>query len=482
MRDWSTGRLLFDKLPAHSTREKLRKLTRASILHAVGKWGIVLLIATCFSLQLTAQPAGYYDTTEGKAGSELQQVLHDIIDEHTVLSYSALWDAFRTTDDRPDGTVWDMYSDVPGGDEPYVYTFGTDQCGNYSGEGSCYNREHSFPKSWFDDASPMYTDLFHLYPTDGYVNGKRGNYPFGETDQPTWTSLNGSEVGPCSVNGYNGTVFEPIDAYKGDFARTYFYMAARYFSEDDGWPGSPMVDGAQLKPWAREMLVRWHEEDPVSDKERDRNDAVYGYQGNRNPFIDHPEFVELMYGGEGFDELAPVLDSVTVPSAGALSLWFNEPLDSLSAVHLSNYSITGGVSVEAAAYQGPDERDVMLTVGGLENGSYGLTINGVSDTAGNVMQFAVYSFEVTTLGRSTVSHFHEARVYPNPGNGLFTIETGSGAMPETFSITDLYGNRVAAGEELEGNRLDVRRLAPGVYLVTFEFEGKYVQTSAVIIR
>src|SRR5665648_900188 len=141
-------------------------------------------------------PAGYYDPASGKTGKALQQSLHDIIDNHTVLTYSDLWTSFQNTDKKADGTVWDMYSDTPGGTPAYTFTFSTDQCGNYSAEGDCYNREHSFPKSWFNDASPMYTDLFHLYPTDGYVNNRRGNYPFGETASPLWTSTNGSMVGP----------------------------------------------------------------------------------------------------------------------------------------------------------------------------------------------------------------------------------------------------------------------------------------------
>jgi len=112
---------------------------------------------------------------------------------------------------------------------------------------------------------------------------------------PSWTSQNGSRLGPCSYPGYSGTVFEPIDAYKGDFARNYFYMATRYLGDDGGWPGSDMVDGAQLRPWAEEMLIEWHLADPVSDKETDRNDAVFAIQDNRNPYIDHPEFVLLVY-------------------------------------------------------------------------------------------------------------------------------------------------------------------------------------------
>ncbi|MFO7880440.1 MAG: endonuclease, partial [Bacteroidales bacterium] len=122
-------------------------------------------------------PDGYYDSADGLGFEELQQALHNIIDDHTVLSYDDLWSAFYDTDPRPDNPniVWDMYSDNPYGAEPYTFTFGTDQCGNYSGEGSCYNREHSFPKSWYNDGYPMYTDLVQLVPTDGYVNGMRGN-------------------------------------------------------------------------------------------------------------------------------------------------------------------------------------------------------------------------------------------------------------------------------------------------------------------
>jgi endonuclease I len=257
----------------------------------------LVLLAGIILISAGAQPpAGYYDPAAGKTGKALQQSLHDIIDNHTVLTYSDLWTAFQKTDKKPDGTVWDIYSDIPGGTPAYTYTFSTDQCGNYSKEGDCYNREHSFPKSWFNDAMPMYTDLFHIYPTDGWVNNKRGNYPFGETAAPTWTSTNGSTVGPSSWSGYTGVVFEPIDAYKGDFARTYFYMATRYYGEDAAWPGSEMTTGAQPKAWALDMLLAWHRTDPVSAKETDRNNEVWKYQNNRNPFIDNPLYAEMIWG------------------------------------------------------------------------------------------------------------------------------------------------------------------------------------------
>jgi len=251
-------------------------------------WSLVAAIAAAQA------PAGYYDPANGLTGKALQQALHNIIANHTSITYDALWTAFKKTDKKSDGTVWDIYSDIPSGTPAYSFTFVTDQCGNYNSEGDCYNREHSFPKSWFNDGSPMISDLFHIYPTDGYVNGKRSNYPFGEVNKANWTSLNGSKLGPCSVSGYTGIVFEPIDEYKGDLARTYFYMAIRYYGEDSGWQGSDMVTGSQPKAWALTMLLKWSKDDPVSQKEINRNDSIYKIQHNRNPFIDYPLYAAVL--------------------------------------------------------------------------------------------------------------------------------------------------------------------------------------------
>ena len=258
-----------------------------------------LVIILLFGQFLTyAQPDGYYDDANGLSGAALKTALYGIIDNHTAKFYDDLWTAFQTTDDNASGKVWDMYSNC-------TFTFVTNQCGNYSNECDCYNREHSFPKSWFGgEVSPMYTDLFHVVPTDGKVNGIRSNYPFGETDSPSTTTGNGSMLGPCSVSGYSGTVFEPIDEYKGDFARNYFYMATRYENVIAGWYiNSTEADVVLMnnsfpvyETWFLNMLGEWHENDPVSTKETDRNNAVYAIQNNRNPFIDHPEYVYEIWG------------------------------------------------------------------------------------------------------------------------------------------------------------------------------------------
>ena len=242
-------------------------------------------------------PPGYYDDAQGLDGEPLRLALHNIIDDHIPQSYSSLYGHFQSTDAKSDGTVWDMYSDVPGGTPPYIYNFtSADQCGNYGGEGDCFNREHSWPKSWFNEGMPMNTDLFHIYPTDGYVNGMRSNHPYGEVESTTWISQNGSQRGNMNSYNHNGTVFEPIDEYKGDFARTYFYMSTRYYTEDSGWDDNDMVNGSNLNDWAVDMLMDWHLQDSVSQKELDRNDAVYAIQENRNPFIDNPEWVNCIWG------------------------------------------------------------------------------------------------------------------------------------------------------------------------------------------
>jgi len=256
-------------------------------------------------------PSGYYTSADGKTGYALKTELSFIIDGHTNRGYSALWTLYYTSDDKPNGKVWDMYSDIPGGTPPYEFTFGNDQCGNYSGEGSCYNREHSFPKSWFNDASPMVNDAHHIVPTDGYVNGRRGNFPFGETNGGTYTSQNGSKVGSSTLSGYSGTVFEPIDEYKGDFARIYFYMATRYESQIDTW-SSDMLNGTENQVYNDtflRMLLSWHDSDPVSQKEIDRNNDVYDFQGNRNPFVDHPEWVSCIWENSCGNTTTPTLSS-----------------------------------------------------------------------------------------------------------------------------------------------------------------------------
>lgn len=265
-------------------------------MNCISRNCLLLVVLTClFPFFVFAEiPAGYYDDAVGKSGEDLQKSLSTILNDATDVGYNGLWNLYKTTDRRSDGKVWDMYSDITN------YTFGTDQCGSYGSEGDCYNREHSVPKSWFSERSPMKSDVWHVYPTDGKVNGMRSNYPFGEVASDAPGSENGfSKWGKCKTPGYSHTVFEPNDEYKGDFARTYFYFATRYKGVATSGYGAEVFSSAYpyITKWQLDMLLRWHEQDPVSQKELDRNEAVCeSRQGNRNPFIDYPELVDLIFG------------------------------------------------------------------------------------------------------------------------------------------------------------------------------------------
>lgn len=272
----------------------------------------LLALAETFWAQGPNNSGTYYINADGKKGAELKTALCGIIynrDEGGDLSsaYKALWTHFQSTDARPNGKVWDMYSNLR------EMTFGVDQdTGSGSKEGQYYNREHSMPNSWFGaKVMPMYTDLHHMYPTDSWVNNKRGNDPFGETDAPTYSSAEGfSKLGPARDGlGYEGIVFEPADEYKGDFARAYFYMVTCYehYVNEQGehksissWNSTMLARNVYpaLSQWAVEMLLRWSADDPVSEKELNRNEAVWIIQQNRNPYIDYPGLEQYVWGSK----------------------------------------------------------------------------------------------------------------------------------------------------------------------------------------
>jgi len=230
----------------------------------------------------------YYGTSFDwvASGATLKTSLFNKIGSHTSKGYAAIWSAYQTTDVDADGKIWDMYSTKR-------WAYSTEQCGTYSVEGDCYNREHTIPQSIFAEASPMVCDVHHLFPTDGKVNGMRSNYPHGFVSSPTYTSGNGSKLGGGNSSwGYTGTCFEPIDEYKGDFARAYFYFVTCYQDRISSYSYDSFAGNSypSLSSWAINTYLDWaYVIDPVSTKEVDRNDAAFAFQGNRNPFVDHPE-------------------------------------------------------------------------------------------------------------------------------------------------------------------------------------------------
>lgn len=263
----------------------------------------VLCVLTIWSTAALAQAPNntgtYYRTVHGKHGEALKTAFYNIIKNPSVLTYDDLWKAYKISDIRMvngDSTIWDMYSAIT--------RYAPDCPHKNSYEGSGINREHSFPKSWFGSIKPAYSDVVHVIPTDGYINNMRSDLPYGETDSPTKGSqgIDGaqyySKVGPCSVEGYTKSVFEPDDEYKGDLARIYFYMATCYEPLVSTWT-SPMLGGNDYQPfssWALPMLMKWSANDPVSEKEVSRNAAIWQLQGNRNPFVDYPGLENYIWG------------------------------------------------------------------------------------------------------------------------------------------------------------------------------------------
>ena len=279
----------------------------------------ILLLSFILSFTFSQIPPNYYTGTEGLTGYPLKTKLATIISDGALdLGYGqgtgGLWTTFFTSDRdkyyENNDTLLDMYSEKPLGVDSYEYKLGRavdggNQCGNGNNfEGTCYNREHSLPKSYYGgiDATPMSNDAHFIIPSDYFVNNQRSNYPYGEAANASWTSSNGSKLGQCTFPGYTGTIFEPINEFKGDFARMHLYFITRYESKLIGFreyqtfqnPLDGSVDQG-YKQWYINLLLKWANQDPVSQKEIDRNNAIYARQKNRNPFIDHPEWVNMIW-------------------------------------------------------------------------------------------------------------------------------------------------------------------------------------------
>lgn len=310
-------------------------------------------------------PTGYYNTATG-TGYTLKTQLFNIIKDHNDRGYSGLWITYGTSDRdhqyENDDTLIDLYSENPTGVDPYNFIYSTNQCGSYSAEGACYNREHTVPQSYFGSGvQPMYSDAHFVLPTDGKVNGWRDDHPYGVVAATTTPCNAGATNTPCSTQngsklgnnvnsgysaGYSSTVFEPLDAFKGDIARCLLYFATRYEDQLVGFYASSseakvMFDGTSGHTFSQtflNILLTWNTQDPVSPREIERNDAIYARQNNRNPFIDHPEYAGIIWGLplalSTFDTLA----SVSVypnPSSDVVNISTEVALDEIDIITIN---------------------------------------------------------------------------------------------------------------------------------------------------
>ena len=267
---------------------------------------IHLLFALFFTILSYSQPGGYYNSASG-SGYVLKTQLYNIIKGHNDRGYSGLYTTYTTSDKdlyyENDGTMLDNYTENPTGAE-CEFTYGTNQDDGTLGNNECerYNREHIIPQSVFGSATPMYSDAHFVLPSDKHVNAQRGDLPFGKVNVANWTSTNGSKRG-SNLNsgysaGYSGTVFEPIDEFKGDIARCILYFATRYEDLVAGFNFSMFNNTSNqvFTPTFLNILLTWNQLDPVSTREIDRNNAIYNRQNNRNPYIDNNSFVTSIWG------------------------------------------------------------------------------------------------------------------------------------------------------------------------------------------
>lgn len=300
---------------------------------------LCLLSLSVFAESLTP---GFYNSANGLKDGALKDALKSLIRDHTAIPYgsgaSSTWGVFFYSDRNDEGYMMDMYCD----EWSYV--------SNPGDVASGCNIEHSFAKSWWGGSkNDAYKDCYHLNPSNSTANSARSNYPLGvpETDIKTSGSLKVGKIHHPTLN-VDFSVFEPKDEYKGDFARAYFYMATCYghwsngdidevLSQYNGWRTNNSDVGSyfamqndnylEFQPWEQEILIQWHRQDPVSEKEIKRMDAVSNFQHNRNPFIDYPYLAEFIWGekaGEALDmsKLVASSDATFVP--GVSNGWNGE--------------------------------------------------------------------------------------------------------------------------------------------------------------
>lgn len=387
----------------------------------------VLMITGLYSFAQI--PTGYYDGTAGLTGAALKTKLSQIITAgHSAKSYDNLYNGYPSTDTdkyyENDGSVLDMYSENPTGADPYVYQHGVKKCGSYNSEGDCYNREHIIPQSFFSKASPMVSDIQFITPTDGKVNGMRSDNPFGVVNSPTFTSKNGSKLGPNTTSGFSGVVFEPIDAFKGDIARMVFYFVTRYESKLSSFSTGNMLGGSTypgLQNWELQVLLAWNAADPVSQREIDRNNAAYVYQGNRNPYIDNPTWVNDVWGGS-----APSTDTQAPTTPTNLTV----SNTTSSSVSLSWTASTDNVGVSGY--------EVYL------NGVFQFSVSGTTAVVNGLASSTTYNFYVIAKDNS-------GNVSGASNNVNATTLAGSGGTTPTTCGTETFETIPAASSSYVTN-------------------------------
>ena len=423
----------------------------------------IIMMVIGASLSASANiPTGYYSSLDGKSGEALKDAICELATQHTTLSYGSLWIYFAQTDCQADNhsKVWDMYSD-------YTYYFNSGSRGVYG-----MHKEHSMPKSWwggYDETQGYagYTDINHLYPANGDANMAKSNYPLGEVSQASFD--NGVTKVGTPKSGQGGgcyQVFEPDDRYKGDFARTYFYMACAY--QNYYWRYTYMLTNNSwktLNEWSIDLLCRWARNDAVSEKEVDRNDAVQRCQNNRNPFIDFPDLFEYIWGnkqGQVF-ELSEAGDTTTytgdpeliAPTQGTV-LDFGEVALGKSleyTLYIKGRGLINPLSVQIYRY---------------DSEMFSIPVTTISRTASNSAQG--YPLKVTYTPTTTGEHVSRLLISDGGLTGSVGVELRARCLPiptltplEALPATNIDDNVYTANWRAASEEVDYYIITRTVY-------------------
>lgn len=335
-------------------------------------------------------PAGYYDNAIGKKQAELKTALHLKIKNANVPSYGSgtgsTWAAFTKTDVRPtDGTVWDMYSN-------------NHVAFNGNSAASGMNIEHSFAKSWWGDGRQAAQDVMHLAPSNSTANSAKGSWPMAVVDGTTTFSNGAIKVGKSSSRpGGLIDAWEPADEYKGDFSRAYMYMVTAYEDYSTLWTGNSVnqLDNNTypvFEQWTVDLLLKWCEQDPISQKEITRNNEVYKIQGNRNPYIDYPLMVEYVWGKLTSVPFSPDgnvdYPYLSTPSNGTI-------FDFGKVAYLQTANLT--VNLKALNLTG----DLSISITGTNAANFSVTNSLISKSNAEAGYNLVVKYSAQTVGSQT---------------------------------------------------------------------------------
>ena len=448
----------------------------------------VLILFFCTSV-LTFSQSNYYNGTKGLFGDNLKLCRHNKIKGHSVIPNSSgsthTWDSLKQRDRDPSNPA----------NVILIYTGFSVNAAQGFNNGNGWNREHVWAKShgFPSKSDTAHTDCHHLHPSNIAANSARGNLDF---DNGGSEYFSGSTA---TGNYFDGNSWEPRDAVKGDVARSMLYMTVRY--ENKSKYDLELVDRVGTASGSptfgkKSTLLEWNRIDPPDDFERNRNDVVYGYQKNRNPFIDHPEYADRIYNSDKF-----IIENVESISFTEMVVTFSQDVDSMTAVKVENYNLTdAGAPVFAEYGYNSNNNSVFLRFSSdLTDDVYILSAAGIESNAGEpIIEDSLASVEIKHTVEVEAEFTVPSKVqllqnFPNPFNPSTTIkfripDNGAVSGIVSLKVYDITGELVADlvnGQKSAGEysvMFDASKISSGIYFYKVSSGGNAITKKMILLR